>query len=702
MGRLKRRASLSIGGHMTHADSSRVRYSLILGAFLAVTLSLLALPASGRAAEATAAFFPGSQTFGATIVGQRTPQQSFQLTDEGPEPIHVSSVAIGGIDSADFSVESTNCVGANLAIGESCSVSVSFAPTHGGAREATLEAVHDGEGSPTTAALSGTGLRQELTVSPLVFPTTTKFMTSEEQLTVSNQSDVGVAIFGTNFEGPGSGSFGTNGSNCPGTLGVGMSCTIEVRFNPQAEGEQNATLRISAEGPGGGPAVPLSGLGAAPLLRFEPESFDFGLTQSGEGGAQTRMVLRNVGPAPAQVGIETSGGAGAFSIGESDCFGTTLPILGTCSVQVNFRPNGTGSYAGTLRANSAGASFNAELSGRGGKAIITASTNPLDFGRAAVGSRGEPHSLTFENSGDLPGGFFIAIISGGDSASFQLLEEDCTGTPISPGGKCHAVIRFQPTGTGLRKATFSLFGDGEGAQQIAVTGTGVDPGHPTASPSSHSFGSQQVGTSGGIQVFTFTNEGSVASELSGATLGGEDRDQFRIARDGCSETSLAPGASCQVGVRFAPDEAGGKSATLRVGNPTGVATAALSGFAEGAAATAAKSAAKLRVRLRLAGRPLHLSGADLRVGTFECHSEEDCQVVAQATIVKAAGSRGAPRSGSPGPITRKLTISAGGKRDLVLRIPVGSIPSAGARLHLHWESRSGSRRSQDSAQVSVR
>jgi hypothetical protein len=703
MGRLKRRAPLSIGGHMTRPDSLRIRFAAVLAALVTVSFSLLVLPASGQAAVATAAFSPGSQSFAATIVGQRTPQQVFQLRDEGPEPIHVSSVAIGGFDSGEFSVESTSCVGANLIEGESCSVSVSFAPTLGGTREATLEAVHDGEGSPTTAALSGTGLRQELTVSPLVFPATTKFMTSEEQLTVSNQGDVGVAIFGTSFEGPGSGSFGTNGSSCSGTLGVGMSCTIEVRFNPQAEGEQNAFLRISAEGPGGGPNVPLSGLGAAAQLRFEPESFDFGLTQTNEGGAQTRMVLRNVGPAPAQVGIETGGGAGAFSIGESDCFGTTLPIQGTCSVQVDFRPNGTGSYAGVLRANSAGATFDAELSGRGGAAIITASMNPLDFGSAAVGSRSEPQTVTIENSGDLPGGFFIAIISGGDSASFQMLEEDCTGIPIGPSGKCHAVIRFQPTGTGLRKATFSLFGDSEGAQQISLTGTGVDPGHPTASPSSHSFGSQGVGTSGGIQLFTFTNEGSVASELSGATLGGEDRDQFRIARDGCSETSLAPGASCQVGVRFAPDEAGGKSATLRVGNSTGVASAALSGFAEGAVATAAKSAARLRVGLRVAGRPLHLRGASLRVGAFTCASERDCQVVARATIMRGRGWNEASGSRSIGPWSTKLLVPHGARRDLVLRLPAAvRAAAAGGRLRLRWESRSGTQRSEDSTEVPLR
>jgi Abnormal spindle-like microcephaly-assoc'd, ASPM-SPD-2-Hydin len=247
------------------------RQSAVLVALLAAA-TLLALPASGSAAEATAVFAPGSQSFGSIVVGQHSGQQMLGLRDEGPQPIHVSGISIGGPAAGDFTIESNGCGGATLNSGESCFVGVSFAPTQGGLREATLEATHDGEGSASTAALSGIGLRQELTVSPapLVFPTTTKNMSSELALTVSNQSDVGVTIFGTNVEGPGSGAFGTGGSNCGGVLSVGSSCTLDVRFSPQSEGEQRAFLHINAEGPGGGPLVELSGLAAPPQLQFEP------------------------------------------------------------------------------------------------------------------------------------------------------------------------------------------------------------------------------------------------------------------------------------------------------------------------------------------------------------------------------------------------------------------------------------------------
>jgi hypothetical protein len=148
-----------------------------------------------------------------------------------------------------------------------------------------------------------------------------------------------------------------------------------------------------------------------------------------------------------------------------------------------------------------------------------------------------------------------------------------------------------------------------------------------------------------------------------------------------------------------------QSATLRLGGGGGVATAALSGFAEAAGDVAAtKSAsAPLRVALRLAGRPLHLNGARLRVGALACPSEQSCQVVARATIVRAGGPEEPGDPHSIGPWSRTLTIPAGADRDLILNLPATARSGAATgRLRLRWESRSGSRRARDSAEVALR
>src|ERR1700744_3351213 len=114
------------------------------------------------------------------------------------------------------------------------------------------------------AAPGGGGEELVVSPAPLVFPTTTKWMNSEKTLTVTNPTGAPVSLYGTNFEGPGSGSFGTNGSSCGAMLMVGESCTIAVRFSPQAAGDQRPSLHVGASVPSGEPRVELEGLRPLP------------------------------------------------------------------------------------------------------------------------------------------------------------------------------------------------------------------------------------------------------------------------------------------------------------------------------------------------------------------------------------------------------------------------------------------------------
>jgi hypothetical protein len=62
---------------------------------------------------------------------------------------------------------------------------------------------------------------------------------------------------------------------------------------------------------------------------------------------------------------------------------------------------------------------------------------------------------------------------------------------------------------------------------------------------------------------TITNRGTSALTLSQVLLGGRDRASFRVASDSCTGAALAPGATCAVGVTFAPATAGTLVAWLR-------------------------------------------------------------------------------------------------------------------------------------------
>jgi hypothetical protein len=213
-----------------------------------------------------------------------------------------------------------------------------------------------------------------------------------------------------------------------------------------------------------------------PQLSFEPGSYDFGLRQVNNND-QTTIQLRNTGEATAPVySLQLNGGSGAFWLGQSDCYGRNLNPNESCYVQVNFGPWDGIPFNAQLRAESeGGSSFTAEISGEGGRARISAETESTNFGSVAVGSPGLTKTIDVTNTGNYPGGSFIAVIAGGAIGSFQLLDENCTGIPLSPGATCNLVVRFQPLSTGAKTARLGLFGDSEGGAQITLTGVGLDP-----------------------------------------------------------------------------------------------------------------------------------------------------------------------------------------------------------------------------------
>jgi hypothetical protein len=216
---------------------------------------------------------------------------------------------------------------------------------------------------------------------------------------------------------------------------------------------------------------------AAPQLAFEPGSYDFGLHEANRETSQTNFQLRNVGSVPAPIySLQIVGpGSGAFWTGNTDCFNHALEPGETCSVQVSFNPYEVAPFSAQLRAQSdAGTSFTAELSGEGGRPELTAETNPTNFGSLPVGSGGVTKTINVTNEGNMPGGAFIAIISGGAVGSFHLLDENCTGIPLSPDATCNLQVSFDPISTGAKAARLFLVGDGDGGVQISLTGVGLE------------------------------------------------------------------------------------------------------------------------------------------------------------------------------------------------------------------------------------
>src|SRR5262249_60648922 len=89
------------------------------------------------------------------------------------------------------------------------------------------------------------------------------------------------------------------------------------------------------------------------------------------------------------------------------------------------------------------------------------------------GSAGTTREITIANTGNMPGGAFIAVIAGGAVGSFHLLDENCTGVELVPAATCTIQVRFQPLSEGVKKATLGLFGDNDGGTGVVLTGVGA-------------------------------------------------------------------------------------------------------------------------------------------------------------------------------------------------------------------------------------
>ena len=94
---------------------------------------------------------PSSLTFGTTNLHETSAAQNVTLTNSTSAALAITSIVASG----DFA--QTNTCGTSVATNGSCSISVTFTPTSGGARSGSIVITDSGAGSPRTVTLTGTG-----------------------------------------------------------------------------------------------------------------------------------------------------------------------------------------------------------------------------------------------------------------------------------------------------------------------------------------------------------------------------------------------------------------------------------------------------------------------------------------------------------------------------------------------------------------
>ena len=201
-----------------------------------------------------------SLNFGFLQVGLTSASQTVTVNNVSNHSVTFRSITHSG----DFSESNTCLPQGTLAIGQSCTLTVTFSPTVAGPRSGAVTLNDDSTGSPQqTIALSGTGGAGALTFNPTslnlggVIPEYSNTLTA----TLINDGAGSVSITGINIA-PAGGTF-TSTNTCPTTLilTAHQTCTFYVTFKPPDTGNFSATLTVTDSGKGLPATIALSGTG---------------------------------------------------------------------------------------------------------------------------------------------------------------------------------------------------------------------------------------------------------------------------------------------------------------------------------------------------------------------------------------------------------------------------------------------------------
>ena len=423
----------------------------------------------------------------------------------------------------------------------------------------------------------------------------------------------------------GAAAFTITGDTCH-SLAPGKRCTVAVRFTPVTSGIVTATL--TAAGTKGGATAADVLTGAGPGLGLDVDHIYWaGASQTIssanlDGSDPQTLVSGQNGP----IGVAVDGShlywtnQNDGSVWEANRDGSSPHVISSAGLAGWDIAVGGGHLYWTVlgRPPAGGAIWEANLDGSDPHAIVTGQATPVGIavnpgsiywsttGGNSAGA-GEiwqanldgssPHAIVtgqFEplgvavNSGNL----FWTAAHGSAAGAGEIWQASLDG------GSPHAIVTGQDAPFGVAADgshvywTNELGGtvseanlDGTDPRSIVTTGANqplmmavAPPAAPALSFTPAPFDYGQVGTGQAVsQTFTLANSGGTATGALTDTLTGAAA--FTVTGDTCTGTSLAPGVTCMVTVRFAPASMATGTTTLTAAsvNPAVTATDVLTG-----------------------------------------------------------------------------------------------------------------------------
>jgi hypothetical protein len=423
---------------------------------------------TGIGATSAITLSPGTLAFGNQVLSLASAGQAITVTNSGFVNLTINSVVASGGYS-----QTGNCSGATLTPGQTCTITVTFAPTIIGSMPGAITVNDTAVGAPHVVSLTGSGILALSMSGNLTFAATNVGSTAPAQTMslTNNQTQTLTFTWAT------SGDFSAVGSTanpCNGTLAAKAKCSFLVSFTPTTNGIIKGNLTITPTPSGNIAAGGLTGTGqngATSPLTFSPASLSFGSVGITTSSAKT-VTIKNA--SAATIDISSVTGSGYFVVtpsGATPCGGNLLASK-SCTVTVTFTPLVTGSILGGVTVID-NASISTQVQDATGTGVmdITLTPTSINFGTVNIGSTSAVSVVTVTNN--LPTAVPItSVVASGDFIATTGGGIPC-GSSVLANSTCTLGVQFSPSVTGSISGalTFS-YAAGSSPQVVSLSGTG--------------------------------------------------------------------------------------------------------------------------------------------------------------------------------------------------------------------------------------
>ncbi|HEV2639650.1 MAG TPA: discoidin domain-containing protein [Actinocrinis sp.] len=507
-------SSIPAGGSCTANVAFKPTATGAAGGSLTVTAggvtSTTTLTGTGTPPGPVLSTSPGGLNFASELVGTAAPSQTITVSNTGTTAATVSNVAVTGPYT-----QTNNC--SSIAVGSSCTVTVGFTPTAGGANPGTLTITGNANNSPTTATLSGSGISS---TTNLALTGTMTASTTDSGFPATNANDGNTSTYWESSDGTaypqtlsaklsqayplGSVTLALPPSTAWSTRtqtlsilgsGNGTSWTTVVpsatyTFNPATgnsvsvnlpSGTNYQYLQLSFTGNSGWTAAQLSefeifpgsGGGTTPppptaTLTASPTSVNLGSETVGSTSAAQTVTVSNTGTAAASVSSISAGAPFA----ETNTCGSSIAAGASCTVSVTFKPTASGAASGslTVASNATNASLSVALTGTGTTSGGTPSNLALN---APITASSYTQTYVASNAND---GNTSTYWEGSDGAWPTTLAVN-----LGASDSLNSVVLNLPPSTswGTRTQTLAVLGSANGSSYTNLVPSGVYTFNPS-------------------------------------------------------------------------------------------------------------------------------------------------------------------------------------------------------------------------------